>query len=291
MNKSLHQIYVILFFVVGIGATLLLAINGYHYYSTPLEERFFQSQDEMLKPSGILGHGFGIIGSLMMIFGVALYMIRKRVRRFFGYGYLKHWLEFHIFLCTVGPIFVLYHTAFKFGGIVAVSFWSMVAVVASGVAGRFIYVQIPRTIQGKELNAKELNELNDDLTHKLKKEYSINGNIISKLDKHSQTDKYRQVGFGTSFVMMIQDYFGTRSVLHQIKRELNRLSIKGEREKEILRISKSKLVLSRKIGMLRTTQKLFRYWHIVHLPFAITMFVIMFVHIAVTIIFGYKWIF
>jgi hypothetical protein len=291
MNKTLHRVYIILFFVVGIGATLLLAVYGYHYYTTPLEERFFLPENEMLKPSGILGHGFGILGSLMMIFGVALYMIRKRIRRFFSYGYLKHWLEFHIFLCTVGPVFVLYHTAFKFGGIVAVSFWSMVAVVASGVAGRFIYVQIPRTIQGKELSARELNEMNDDLTHRLKSEYSINGNIISKLDKHSQTDKYRQVGFGTSFVMMIQDYFGTRSVIHQIKRELNRLSIKGEREKEILRISRSKLVLSRRIGMLRTTQKLFRYWHIVHLPFAITMFVIMFVHIAVTIIFGYKWIF
>ena len=48
----------------------------------------------------------------------------------------KHWLEFHIFLCTVGPLLVLYHTAFKFGGIVSVSFWSMVLVVLSGVAGK-----------------------------------------------------------------------------------------------------------------------------------------------------------
>ncbi len=291
MNKSLHSIYVISFIVVGVGVTVLLAINGYQYYNTPLEERFFQSQYEMLKPSGTLGHGFGILGSVMMILGVAIYMIRKRVRRFFNVGFLKHWLEFHIFLCTLGPIFVLYHTAFKFGGIVAVSFWSMVAVVASGVAGRFIYVQIPRTIQGKELSVKELNDINDDLTYRLKNEYSINGKIISKLEKHSQTDKYREVGFGTSFVMMLQDYFGTKTVLHQIKRELRHLDLRSERKKEILRISKSKLVLSRKIGMLRTTQKMFRYWHIVHLPFAITMFVIMFIHIAVTIIFGYKWIF
>ena len=291
MNNSLHRIYVIFFIVVGVGVTLLLALNGYQYYNTPLEERFFQSQYQMLKPSGILGHGFGILGSIMMILGVAIYMIRKRVRRFFNVGFLKHWLEFHIFLCTVGPIFVLYHTAFKFGGIVAVSFWSMVAVVASGVAGRFIYVQIPRTIQGKELSVKELNDINDDLTYRLENEYSISGKIISRLEKHSQTDKYREVGFGTSFVMMIQDYFGTKSVLHQIKRELRHLDMRSKRKNEILRISKSKLVLSRKIGMLRTTQKMFRYWHIVHLPFAITMFVIMFVHIAVTIIFGYKWIF
>lgn len=291
MIKSLHRIYIVLFIVVGVGVTLLLAVNGYQYYNSPLEERFFQPQNDMLKPSGVWGHGFGIIGSLMMIFGVAIYMIRKRVRRFFNIGFLKNWLEFHIFLCTVGPVLVLYHTAFKFGGIVAVSFWSMVAVVASGVAGRFIYIQIPRTIQGKEMSVSELNAINDDLTHRLKTEYSINGNIIARLEKHSQTDKYKQVSFGTSFVMMIQDYFGTRSVLHQIKRELRNLNLRSEREKEILRISKSKLILSRKIGMLRTTQKLFRYWHIVHLPFAITMFVIMFVHIVITIIFGYKWIF
>ena len=291
MNKSLHRIYVVLFIVVGVGVTLLLGVYGYQYYTTPLEERFFQSNYDLLKPSGVLGHGFGIIGSLMMIFGVAIYMIRKRVRSFFNLGFLKHWLEFHIFLCTVGPILVLYHTAFKFGGIVAVSFWSMVAVVASGVVGRFIYVQIPRTIQGKELNVNEMNEMNENLTDKLRAEYLIDGNILAKLDIHSHTDKYKQVGFGTSFVMMIQDYFGTRSVLHQIKRELRHLNLRGVKEKEIIRISRSKLTLSRKIGMLRTTQKLFRYWHIVHLPFAITMFVIMFIHIAVTIIFGYKWIF
>ena len=291
MNKSLHRVYVILFIIVGVGVTGLLWLNGYNFYTAPIEERFFQPQYEMLKPSGILGHAFGILGSIMMILGVAIYMIRKRVRRFFTVGYLKYWLEFHIFLCTVGPILVLYHTAFKFGGIVAVSFWSMVAVVASGVAGRFIYLQIPRTIQGNEISVKELNEMNDDLTHKLKSEFSINGNILSRLERHSQTDKYKQVGFGTSFVMMIQDFLGTSSVLRQIKREIKHLGIKGERGNEIIKISRSKLVLSRKIGMLRTTQKLFRYWHIVHLPFAITMFVIMFIHIAVTIAFGYKWIF
>lgn len=148
MNKTLHRLYIGLFFLIGISATVLLAVNGYSYYSTSIEERFFHQSHNTLKPSGSLGHGFGIIGSLMMILGVSIYMIRKRSRRFLNFGYLKYWLELHIFLCTVGPILVLYHTAFKFGGIVSVSFWSMVLVVLSGVVGRFIYIQIPRTIQG-----------------------------------------------------------------------------------------------------------------------------------------------
>ncbi|RPI73970.1 MAG: hypothetical protein EHM47_04875, partial [Ignavibacteriales bacterium] len=137
MSKNLHRLYVGLFFLIGIAVSILLAINGYTYYSTPVEERFFQEGHKMLKPSGTLGHGLGILGTFMMILGVSVYMIRKRARRFFNWGYLKYWLEFHIFLCTVGPMLVLYHTSFKFGGIVAVSFWSMAAVVFSGVIGRF----------------------------------------------------------------------------------------------------------------------------------------------------------
>ena len=55
MNKSLHRIYIILFFVVGIGVTLLLAVNGYQYYVHLIEERVFLAQHTALKPSGLWG--------------------------------------------------------------------------------------------------------------------------------------------------------------------------------------------------------------------------------------------
>ena len=100
-------------------------------------------------------------------------MIRKRTRKLFHFGYLTNWLEFHIFLCTLGPVFVLFHTAFKFGGIVAVSFWSMVAVVASGVIGRFIYIQIPRSIQGQELDFKDIQKMDEELSVRLSSEYKL----------------------------------------------------------------------------------------------------------------------
>ncbi len=290
MNKSLHRIYIILFFVVGIGATLLFGINGYQYYSTPIGERVFLAQHAALKPSGLWGHGFGIIGSLMMIFGVALYMIRKRTK-FMNFGFLKHWLEFHIFLCTVGPILVLYHTAFKFGGIVAVSFWSMVAVVLSGVVGRFLYVQIPHTIQGKVLSIKELDTMSEDLTNKLRLDYKVGDNVLSKITELQSFHKYKNVTLAQSFIIVLKDTFAMRSVLNVLKNNMKILGYSKSQMKEIIKISKSKLILSRKIGQLRVMQKFFKYWHIVHLPFAITMFIIMFVHIIVTITFGYKWIF
>ncbi len=290
MKKSLHSVYITLFFVVGIGVTALLAFNGYQYYNAPIEERVFLSQHMSLKPSGIWGHGFGVIGSLMMIIGVAIYMIRKRTK-FMNFGFLKHWLEFHIFLCTVGPILVLYHTAFKFGGIVAISFWSMVAVVLSGVVGRFLYVQIPHTIQGKVLSIKELDTMSEDLTNKLRLDYKVGDNVISKLSELQSFQKYKNITLTQSILVVFKDSFAIRSVLKVLKNNMKLLGYSKTQMKEIIKISKSKLILTRRIGLLRVTQKLFKYWHIVHLPFAITMFVIMLVHIIVTITFGYKWIF
>ena len=291
MNKTLHKIYIGSFFVIGIAVTILLAINGFEYYNTSLEERFFNEQHNALKPSGTWGHGFGIIGTLMMIVGVSTYMIRKRYRRLFSFGYLKHWLEFHIFLCTVGPILVLYHTAFKFGGIVSVSFWSMVLVVLSGVVGRFIYIQIPRTIQGKELSIQELNNLKAEEAQKVRRALSEDTMALSEFEKMASSERYKNFELIHSIGFFIKDFFNIRTVLSRLNQNLKLNLIPKSERKEILKSAKAEIVIARRIGLLRTFHKLFRYWHIAHLPFAITMFVIMFIHVIVTIIFGYKWIF
>ncbi|RPI66927.1 MAG: hypothetical protein EHM47_15715 [Ignavibacteriales bacterium] len=186
---------------------------------------------------------------------------------------------------------VLYHTSFKFGGIVAVSFWSMAAVVFSGVIGRFIYVQIPRTIQGKELDIKQLNEMSSDLSTKLSREISVGEKITSKIDHLSDLNRYKLITLGNSAAFMVSDFFQIKFTLASLKREMLNLNLPKVKTKEIISLTKSKLILTRRIAFLRTMQRLFKYWHIVHLPFAITMFAIMLIHVAVTIIFGYKWIF
>lgn len=291
MNKTLHLIYVGTFFIVGILVLVLLAINGYQYYSLPVEERFFNASHSALKPSGVWGHGFGIIGTLMMIVGVAIYMIRKRTRKLFSFGYLKHWLELHIFLCSVGPILVLYHTAFKFGGIVSVSFWSMVLVVLSGVIGRFIYIQIPRTIEGKEIDMKDLISMREDLMEKMKLEMLFDVRLIEELDELASPGRYRSLNLLDTIVLYSKDFFGIRSFQSKLNKNLAIAGFSKIKRKEIKNKAQAEIILSRRLGMLRTMQNLFRYWHVAHLPFALAMFIIMIIHVIVTLTFGYKWIF
>jgi len=154
-------------------AAVYLSYTGYTYYNLPLEERFYHPRHTWFKSSGIYGQGLGVIGTLMIVFGVTIYIARKRYNFLSKQIRLKYLLEFHIFLCTLGPILVLFHTAFKFGGIVSIAFWSMVAVVLSGVVGRFIYMQIPRTIEGRELTLKEVKNLKTDLDTVIDEQFEI----------------------------------------------------------------------------------------------------------------------
>ncbi|HEX7583299.1 MAG TPA: hypothetical protein VF373_01315 [Prolixibacteraceae bacterium] len=287
-NKT-HKIFIIFLILIAFITTFYLAHNGYSYYLLGLEDRFFHPDHQMLKPSGIWGHGFGIIGSLMIILGVALYMLRKRIRRFSRIGILKHWLEFHIFLCVLGPVLVLYHTAFKFGGLVAISFWSMVAVVLSGMIGRYIYLQIPRTIEGGEMNLNEINQIKDELNKQLTMVYHLDENV---LDAILQTVKNRPDRSGNNLLSRsIAKYNFERRTIREVKSILRKQKISGKSFKKVVRLIKEEISLNRKIDRLITMQNLFKYWHVAHLPFAILMLIIMIIHVAVTLTFGARWIF
>jgi hypothetical protein len=284
-----HQIYIGLLSLIVLITTAYLAYKGYAFYSLSIEDRFFHPDYETLKSSGLLGHGFGIIGSLMIILGVAMYMLRKRIRMFSRIGILKHWLEFHIFLCVLGPILVLYHTAFKFGGLVAVSFWSMVAVVLSGVIGRYIYLQIPRTIEGGEMNLHEIDHVKDELNTQLTEGYNLDKIVLEVV---LQAVKKRPDRLGGNMIQRsIAKYKFERKTIKDIKEILTDHGISGKTFKQVIRLIKTEINLNRKIDRLITMQNLFKYWHVAHLPFAVLMLVIMVIHVIVTITFGARWIF
>lgn len=286
---SIHRIYIGLLILVVLLATSYLAYQGYSYYSLGIEQRFFHPEHQTLKPSGFLGHTLGILGSLLMLVGVSTYMLRKRISKFSRIGVLKYWLEFHIFLCTLGPILVLYHTAFKFGGLVAVSFWSMVAVVLSGVIGRYIYLQIPRTIEGREMNLNEINQIKEDLNNKLIKVYNIDEKVLEEI--LNAVKKRPDRSENNMVARSIAKYKFEHKTIKDVKTILRLHNVSSKNYREVAELIKDEINLNRKIDRLISMQNLFKYWHVAHLPFALLMLIIMLVHVAVAITFGAHWIF
>ncbi|NVK28073.1 MAG: hypothetical protein HWE14_08515 [Flavobacteriia bacterium] len=262
---------------ITLAATVYFSYVGYSYYNLPLEDRFYHPQYDWFKASGPYGHGLGILGTLLMVIGVFLYITAKK------WGYLervirlKYLLEFHIFLCTLGPIMILFHTTFKFGGIVSVAFWSMVMVVLSGVVGRYIYLQIPRTISGRELSLREIETNREEELHSIAQKVSA-----ELLEKAKSYD---------SSVGGLKGWFAGRAHLAKMKRLLKSEGLSSKSVSSTLRSLKTEMQLHRRIRRLSTMQKLFKYWHVAHRPFAVIMLIIVTVHVVVTVGLGYTWIF
>ena len=261
MTQLIHRISLSIYSAIVLVTIGVLSYFGFSYYRLPIEDRFYHPLYEMLKPSGLIGHGLGIIGSLILLVGLFSYMARKRLKVFSRLGTLKYWLEFHIFLCTLGSILIVFHTTFKFGGIVSVGFWSMAIVWSSGVMGRFIYLQIPRTIEGRELSLREAEEVKDQLNQELFTKYDIDFSEIK-----------------TNRVSTLKLKLISKNIAHKDYRKLKKL-IRNQKK------------LTRRIERLDKMKNLFRYWHFAHLPFALILLIIMVIHIGVVLTFGYKWIF
>jgi len=261
MTRNIHRLTLTIYSLIVLISIIGLTYIGFTYYNKPIEERFFDPNYALLKPSGFLGHGLGIIGSLLIVVGLFSYMIRKRFKMFVRVGVLKYWLEFHIFLCTLGSVLVVYHTTFKFGGIVSIGFWSMAIVWSSGVIGRYIYIQIPHSIEGRELTLREVQDYKTDLDLELMNKYHVD---ISEVKTSNYSNR---------------------------KLRLISKNIKSEDFKKIKQLIRSQKKLVRRIDRLDKMQSLFKYWHVAHLPFALIMLIIMVIHIAVVLTFGYKWIF
>jgi len=289
MSNIVHRIYLMIMVLI-VGLTLIiLTINGLQYYKTVIGERVYHPDHLILKPSGSLGHGLGIFGSLFIIAGISSYMARKRYRFLSRIGLLKHWLEFHIFLCTLGPVMVLYHTSYKFGGLVSVSFWSMVAVFLSGIVGRFIYLQIPRSIEGRELNLSEVRAMKSDLTEIIKTSHNL-GEENYRIIVDSVRNKTR-IYHKSPIVRLIRNNSDDRRSIKEVKSALKNSNLPKTDYKKIVSLVQSDITINRRIERLDLMQNLFKYWHVAHLPFAMVMLIIMVIHVGVTILFGYRWIF
>lgn len=279
MSKTVHTIYISVMSLIVIVVTFYIAFYGFDYYSTPVEARFFHENYDWFKPSGLFGQGLGIIGTAMILFGVVLYIVAKKYRIFDGLMRLKYILEFHIFLCTLGPILILFHTSFKFGGIVSIAFWSMVAVVLSGVIGRFIYIQIPRSIEGRELSLQEFKDSQTEFIERFNI-MSTNFNIVQE----TASDKNLYKNFGV--IASIRRY----TALSKVKKQLGGSELTSRQKRDLIKQIKQQWKINQRVYRMNQMQKIFKHWHIAHKPFALIMLVIVTLHVIVTVALGYTWI-
>jgi hypothetical protein len=276
--------------VIWIAAAGAVTLPGLEFYLTPLGDRAYSSLADQWGPTGLFGQGLGIVGTGMMTLGVVGYMLRKRLPWLQSWGALRHWLQVHIFLCTLGPYFVLLHTTFKFGGVISVAFWSMAVVVVSGVFGRYVYARIPKTIHGRFLDLEAVGERSRQLLDALQERTGTAADDLRALLERDPLPA-RAPGMMGALALAVRSDFQGRRQKREVRQFLRTRSIPADLHNPVLAIATQRHRLERQALLLHPFQRLFRYWHVIHLPLAVTMFLILGVHVAVAVAFGYTWIF
>lgn len=289
-SSSGHTFILIGLYSLLFGLIIYFFMLGFSYYSTEIASRPRHPGYMLFKPGGIYGHGFGIAGTLMMILLLS-YSLRKRTSLFGRVGHVSHWLNYHIFLGIGGPLFVILHSSFKLNGLISVSFWSMIAVALSGILGRYLYLQIPRNIEGFELSSAELKNINDRYSQQICQEFGLEEADVLRIQNMitGATDT------NLSMLMMIVYLMGSDLLRFykkiRVKQSLKRIcGLSSADSANLVKIAFRKALLERRILLWSRVHTLFHYWHVFHKPFAIIMYLIMIVHVAITIWLGYTWI-
>ena len=231
----------------------------------------------------------GIIGSAMMAGGALFYVVRKRVKALKNFGKMKHWLDIHILLCLLGPLLVVYHSAFTVEAPnSAIAYYAMLTIVASGVFGRYIYRHFQFSLSGERATLKEMKEEAESLDLKINEHFSESQNILETVKKFFELKEARKSNrlIDLFFLMIRLDWLEKR-LRRKIKRFLreNRKGTTLPQEGAFEEALMKRISLERKISALEGATKLFSFWHRLHVPLIWILLLTFIAHVAAVLIF------
>lgn len=284
-------------YVLFITLIAALGVHGFGYYTLESTERPFSPLHAALKPSGWLGLRLGF-GGFAMFAVIFLYPLRKRWPWLQKQGSTRHWLDFHVLLGLSAPFVIAFHSSFKFAGFAGMAFWIMAAVSASGVAGRYLYGQIPRSLSAAELSRKESQELQQQMAEQLAEQKLLPESDLRRLLRLPSPEKVER--WSIVFALLYMLALDVVRPLHiaRLRRHALESGHRPARLWGIFRTSHQELeraidtareeaALSKRILFLSRSQPVFHLWHVVHKPFSYSFAVLVVIHVVVVMMMGY----
>ncbi len=277
--SRIHGWILALLVTAVLAVTVWTVRTGLDYYVTPLDQRAFHDDYRLLRPAGTVGHGLGIAGSAMVLL-LLLYSVRKRAGFLRRAGSQATWLRYHIFLGVAGPVLITLHTSFKIEGLVALSYWSMMAVALSGVFGRYLYQQLPRNVLGEEIGPDSAESRREEILVLLSERGDFDDEALDRLE----TIALGALEGRSAPTALLRLPFLNATLASRLHRILP-----GDQAAKF-ELAREWVLLTRRLHLFHTVRDLFHWWHVFHKPFAIIMILVMIVHVGVAIALGYTWI-
>ncbi|MFQ5487362.1 MAG: transcriptional regulator [Gammaproteobacteria bacterium] len=261
-------------------ATVLLLYGGWLNHD----------QSSLTAESGA-GYALGIVGGVLMLL-LLLYPLRKKLPSMRRLGPVKYWFRAHMILGVAGPVCIVFHTNYELGSLNSnVALFCMLLVAGSGLVGRYFYKKIHHGLYGGKATLRELaqaaliskGQLNDSLhltprlQQRLQKYEALAGNPPqSLLGSALHVLKFTCLTRWNHFLLrrfLKHSLAHEGQLAHWSRRELQSHCREAGRH---LRIYMATL---RKVTELGFYERLFSWWHVMHLPLFLMMLISGLIHV------------
>lgn len=267
-----------------VALAVLLAYRGWSFYVLPLHERPDHPEFKILRPSGIVGNGYGFAAAVLFVTNL-LYLARRRIAAF-KLGSMRFWLDLHVFTGLAGAVLVAFHSAFQLRStLTTVTAASLAVVVVTGIIGRLLYALVP------DDGVADLREALDALGERRPELVRMIGRVLGELPSPS-------LPANASLLRCIAVLPRWRRIGYRRKVAIRRLvheALRGEpdrqRRKADAALGKVAAIAAAREVRAHAGTALLRSWRSLHRLFALTMLVTVGVHIGVAWHYGYRWIF
>jgi len=244
------------------------------------------------------GYYLGLVGGSMMLL-ILLYPARKHLKKFHKIGPVKFWYRFHIIVGLSAPTMILIHANFLYvddsGRTISSNdrwtFYAMLAVVGSGIIGRFFYRQVHSTLTQQHYSLAQMREYMLDQRKVFDHHVQLTAKQVA-LIKRFEDYLRKKSNFwahliALPFIRLRANQMAKllkRSIRHQIYTSADCKQMTRHEKINLMRKNKHMIdtyfSVIRKAGNFAFYERLFSIWYLLHFPLYIVLISLGILHVV-----------
>jgi hypothetical protein len=249
-----------------------------------------RNENFVVAESGV-GYWLGVVGASMMLV-MLLYALRKRVRALRWMGSVPAWFRIHMMFGVLGPLLVVLHTNFRLGSLNStVALIAMLAIVSSGIIGRYLYGKVHKGLYGSVAEAREMLADAAHLRADLESGLSDGSAVLAELREFEE----RVFKPSNSLIASLWRFLTLGLVIRRTRSRAERkvaamIQAHGHREGlprrvvrrrvlEVRRRLRLYFVIVRKALRLAVFERALSLWHVLHLPLFLLLIATAIMHV------------
>jgi len=267
---------------VALGMIVLFLVRHWDYYSLVRLQRPLHHDHVGLRPSGSSGLAFGMTATILFVLNLG-YLARKQIIRVSGLGSLRSWMNVHVLTGLIGAGLTGLHCAVAPAsplGVLAIV--AMAVTVITGIVGRTIHIQVPRSLEGRELGFQQVQDQLDGYRDKLQHA----GVQADWLQLSRPEARAHRTGLAGGFLSMVIGDHQRRQDYRRLKRQvLGSLELEPA-ARQILPLAKEFCIHWQWLVRYHELRSLIASWRFFHRWLAVLMFWVVVCHIVLAVRFG-----